>query len=179
MADKAMASLHSLSDKELLNYFPGTTREELKTFRYNYPPFIVKELKKGNYPVFKELDLTPGLLAETQALMDKEKGEGTFYQILIKICSDKTEEMKEKRRTIIQYLLEKDQFQLGRATVLALLNFHLDTDNEENQALELNAFQALRKKDFGLLRELVVGVIEDPPDEATSLNAVYVFKYIN
>lgn len=34
-ADKAIEKLHGLSDKELLKYFPGTTREELKEFREN------------------------------------------------------------------------------------------------------------------------------------------------
>ena len=32
-ADKAMAKLHSLSDEELLKYFPGTTEEDLRIFR--------------------------------------------------------------------------------------------------------------------------------------------------
>jgi hypothetical protein len=68
---------------------------------------------------------------------------------------------------------------LDRPTVLALLNFELDTENIEHQELELRAFFALREKDFAGLRELVVGVVEVRPDEATGLNAVFVFKYIN
>jgi hypothetical protein len=111
--------------------------------------------------------------------MDKEKGEDTFYEKLVKICSDKSPGMREKRKAIIQYLLDNDKLRLDWSTVLCLLNFELDTENEENQALELKAFYALREKDYAKLRELVVRVVEIRPDEATSLNAVYVFKYIN
>jgi len=171
--------LHSLSDEELLKYFPGTSGEEIKIFRYSYPPFIAGELKKGNHSLFKELSITNELLGETGEIIDKEKGEGVFYDILVKICSDKSGEMREKRRPIIRYLLDNDKLKLDWPTVLCLLNFDLDPDNREQQALELKAFYALRKKGFEKLRELVVRVTENPPDPATSLNAVYVFKYIN
>jgi DNA replication protein DnaC len=177
--DKAIKKLHAMSDEELLTFFPGTTKEEIKIFKTNYPPFITKQLKKGKNSIFKELNITNELLTETGRLIDEEKGEGTFYEVLINICSDKSDKMREKRTPIIRYLMDQDQLKLDRPTVLCLLNFDLDLDNEENQALELEAFASLRKKDYARLRELVVGVVENPPDEATSLNAVYIFKYIN
>lgn len=178
-ADQAIAKLHSMSDEELLNYFPGTGKEDLKIFRYHYPPFIANELEKGNLSIFKDLNISDELLEETGELIDKEKGQDTFYEILVKICSDKSPGMREKRKSIIQYFLDHDKLRLDWPTVLCLMNFELDTENEENQALELKAFYALREKDYAKLRELVVRVVEIRPDEATSLNAVYVFKYIN
>lgn len=38
-ADKAITKLHLTNDEELLKFFPGTTKEEIKKFKYNYPPF--------------------------------------------------------------------------------------------------------------------------------------------
>ncbi|MCI0471338.1 MAG: NACHT domain-containing protein, partial [Candidatus Aminicenantes bacterium] len=178
-ADRASAKLHKMLDVRLLHYFPGTSREDLKYFRDHYPPSIARELKKGDYSIFKELEIDNRLLAETEILVDNVKGAGAFYDILVKICTDKSAELREQRKAIIRYLMEGDKLQLDRPTVLALLNFELDTENIEHQELELRAFFALREKDYARLRELVVGVVEVRPDEATSLNAVFVFKYIN
>lgn len=178
-ADKAMAKLQALPDEELLKYFPGTTEEDLRIFRTHYPPFIAKELKKGDYAILKELHLDHELLDETENLVDAQQGQGTFYNILIKACADNSDEMKTQRKPIIQYLLDKEKLTIDRPTILGLLNFDLDPDNEENQALELKAFYYLSNKDWAKLRELVVGVVEIPPDKTIGLNAVYIFKYIN
>jgi DNA replication protein DnaC len=43
-AENAMAKLHSLSDEELLNYFPGTSPEDLKIFRESYEGKVQKNL---------------------------------------------------------------------------------------------------------------------------------------
>ncbi len=162
-----------------MKYFPGTTAEEIKSFKSHYPPFILKQLEKDDFSIFKQLNLTDELLAEIEQLVDSREGEGVFYDILLKVCFDKSADLKTKRPPIIRYLLDKDKLRLNRSTVLALLNFDLDPYNRENQALELEAFYALREKGYGKLRELVVGVVEQPPDKVISLNAVYVFKYIN
>jgi len=178
-ADKAMAKLHALPDEKLLEYFPGTTGEDLRIFRTHYPPFIAGELKKGNDGIFKDLNIDHELLEETEKRVDSAQGQGTFYEILVKVCADKSPEMKAKRKPVIQYLLDKEKLRIDRPTILGLLNFDLDPDNEENQALELKAFYYLSNKDWAKLRELVVGVVEIPPNKIIGLNAVYVFKYIN
>ncbi|HLP62673.1 MAG TPA: NACHT domain-containing protein, partial [Candidatus Deferrimicrobium sp.] len=177
--DQAMAKLHSLTDEELLKYFPNTSSEDLKTFRTHYPPFIAAELKKGNDAILKELHINHELLEQTEKLVDTQQGQGAFYQVLIKACADNSPEMKAQRKPIIQYLLDKEKLTIDRPTILGLLNFDIDLDNEENQALELNAFYYLSDKDWAKLRELVVGVVEIPPNQTIGLNAVYIFKYIN
>jgi hypothetical protein len=171
--------LHSLSDEELLKYFPGTPREDLKAFRLSYPPVIARELAKDNYLIFRELTITPDLMREAEKLVDQEQGEGSFYDMVQKFCAYRSGDIQEKRKQLIRYLVDQGKLKLTQATVDGLLNFQLDTINEENQALELEAFFALRKQGYEELRKLVVGVVDSPPDKATSLNAVYIFRYIN
>lgn len=66
---RAIEKLHSLSDKELLENFPNTTKEELKEFRESYVEVIANELSKGNCDILKGKKLTKKKQARIEELV--------------------------------------------------------------------------------------------------------------
>jgi len=181
-ADKALAKLQSMSDEEILKYFPNSTEEDFREFRANYPPKIISELKMGNNEVLTNSYLTSQTLAETQMLIEKENPPGVFYQFLVTALQEKfeDEQLKSYKRRVVEWLIETKQLRLDEPTMKFLLQFDLYADYPERQETEMKAQRYLRSLDYARWRELLVPFTQMRIGDSTIwVNALYVFKNLN
>ncbi len=152
--------------------------EPMQAVTDNYPPELVKQWAAGDLSFFKTLTITTQWLDETAPVVEAVLGAGSFVDILIKVCTDSSRQMKAQRPVILRYLIDRDKLDLELRTVVALLNFTLDIDNPQNQALELEAFTLLKNKGAKLLKSYLRTITASPPRKISSLNSVYITEYI-
>ncbi len=134
-ADQAIEELHGLSGKKLLEYFPNTTKDELKEFRESYMEIIATELSKGNCTVLEGKKLT------------------------------------KKRQKRVEESVTFDM-----KTVEKMLDFVLDSSNDEKQALQLKALEILRNKDYEKVYTIIRTIIATHAAMKIRINALYILK---